>query len=312
MNISVVVPAYNEKGNIKNTVEELLSVFKSISEIDKFEIIVVDDHSSDNTFEVIKNINDPKIKCLRLSRRCGSHIALRAGVKESIGDVILCVSADGQDDPSCLKKMLDKWRSGNKIIWAFRRNRENEPWYIKKPARLFYKLLDYINRDAANSIDLSRADFCLLDRVVVNALNKCPEKNTSFFGLISWLGFKQDFVEYQRRIRRCGSSKWNLISRIRLALDWLIAFSGLPLKLISITGITVASFGFLYSIYIIINAIKGIPIPGWASIMVVILVIGGIQMIMLGVIGEYLWRNIEESRKRPLYFIEKDTSLEER
>lgn len=307
MNISIVIPAYNESEAIKDTIQELFATLNKIPAIKKIEIIVVDDNSRDNTFDIIKNIGDPSIKCLRLSRRYGSHVALRAGLREANGNVTLCISADGQDDPGCVERMLEKWRNGIKIVWALRKDRNNEPWHVRKTAQLFYGLINRINGDKIDSIDLSRADFYLLDRDVVSAINACPEKNTSLFGLIAWLGFNQDFVEYQRRPRRIGKSKWNFRRRLRLALDWIVAFSGLPLKIMSLIGIVVASLGFFYAIFIIINAIKGKPATGWASMMVVILVLGGIQMIMLGIIGEYLWRNIEESRNRPLYFIEKDT-----
>jgi dolichol-phosphate mannosyltransferase len=308
MKLSVVIPAYNEEKNIAFTLDELLATIDVFGDIKQTEIIVIDDHSADSTFNVVSAFAGKGVRCIRLSRRCGSHTALRAGTKEATGDAVLFISADGQDDPACLKNMLDKWRKGAKIVWALRKNRNDEPWHIRKTAKLFYKLLNWINGDRVDTIDLSRAGFYLLDREVVNAINSCLEKNTSLFGLITWLGFSHNFVEYERRQRKHGKSKWNFRRRLRLALDWIVAFSGLPLKIMSLIGIIVASFGFLYAIFIIIMAVKGRPATGWASMMVVILVLGGTQMIMLGIIGEYLWRNIEESRNRPLYFIEKDSS----
>lgn len=308
MKISIVVAAYNESGNIKATIQEFFSVLNKISDIEGIEIIVVDDHSRDNTFGLIKEMNDPRVKSLRLSRRCGSHIALRAGIKEATGSAVLCISADGQDDPNCFKEMLEKWRSGVSVVWALRKIRKGEPWYIRKPAELFFKLLLWLLNKEKIGIDLFRADFFLLDRSVVNAINACPERNTSLFGLILWLGFKQDSIEYNRRIRLSGSSKWSFRSRFNLAKDWIIAFSGLPLKIMPVFGFFVALSGFLYALYVILNAYLGNPIAGWSSIMVAVLFLGGVQMIMLGIAGEYLWRNLDESRKRPLYFIEKKTT----
>lgn len=308
MNISAVIPAYNESDNIKATVEEILAITGKRSDIDKFKVIVVDDHSYDNTYDIVNNIHDSRVSCLRLSRQSGSHTALRAGIKEADGDIVLCMAADGQDDPNCLEEMISRWNNGDKIVWALRKTRENESYFSRLFAQVFYWILFWTARSDLQGIELSRADFYLLDRVVVRAINSCGERNTSVFGLIVWLGFKQGFVEYERRKRKTGSSKWNFRSRLRLAKDWIIAFSGLPLKLMTVVGFLVAFVGFSYSLFLIISGIViGRPVQGWASTMVVILLLGGLQMTMFGIVGEYLWRNIDESRKRPLYFIEKST-----
>ncbi len=311
INLTVIIPAYNEKDNLRETIKELMQATESISDIDNFQVIVVDDHSSDDTYDIISQMKDPGIACIRLSRRSGSFTALRAGIAEAKGDAVLCISADGQDDPFSLKDMLDKWHGGANVVWALRKSRADEPFHIRIPSQLFYFLLNRFIGYHDSSIDMARADFCLLDKRVIDAVNTFHERNTSLFGLIAWLGFKQDFVEYDRRKRKRGESKWSFRSRMGFAKDWIVAFSGLPLKLTSIIGIIVASLGFLYSILIILLAFfGGIPVKGWPTTMVVILIIGGIQMIMLGIIGEYLWRNLDESRNRPLYLIEKRTSNE--
>lgn len=307
MKLSVVIPAYNESKNIKLTLEEILSISENISSVDKIQVVVVDDHSSDGTFDTIYGMNDARVSCIRLSRRSGSHTALRAGIREADGDAVLCICADGQDDPSSIPEMLQKWQNGANVVWALRKSRKNESWRIRIPATLFYKILSWIGGDRDREIDLDAADFWLLDRIVVDAVNTCIERNTSLFGLVAWSGFKQDFVLYVRRLRRHGKSKWNFRSRLRSAKDWIIAFSGLPLKLMPLVGFFIAMLGFFYAIYIIINYFTGNPVGGWSTTMVIILFLGGIQMIMLGIMGEYLWRNLEESRKRPLYFIEKKT-----
>ena len=287
--------------------EEILAITGKMHDIDKTEVIVVDDHSSDNTYDVVDNMNDSRVLCLRLSRQSGSHTALRAGFIESNGDFVMCLSADGQDDPNCLNQMLSKLYSGCNIVWALRKNRNNESMILRLFAKTFYKILLKLTGSEQSGIDLSRADFYILDRPVLDAIKSCSERNTSLFGLISWLGFKQEFVEYERRERMSGLSKWNFRSRLRLAKDWIIAFSGLPLKFMTVMGFFVAFMGFLYALYLISNFFLRHPTSGWSSLMVVVLVLGGLQMVMFGIVGEYLWRNLDESRKRPLYFIEKST-----
>ncbi|MBT6050249.1 MAG: glycosyltransferase [Candidatus Scalindua sp.] len=304
MNISVLIPAYNESDNIKHTIESVLAISRKIGKIDETQIIVIDDHSSDNTYEIAKKMN---VSCLRLSRRSGFHVAVRAGMMNVKGELALYISADGQEDISCLPEMLKKWRKGVQIIWAMRKDRDNESWYIRIPATLFYRILHHLLEDKNSHVNIEKSDFALLDRKVVDAINSCTERSTSFHGLLSWLGFRQDFVEYDRQERLSGKSKWSLRSRLRLAKDWIIAFSGLPLKLMTVVGFIVAFLGFLYALYLIVNFFLNIPPEGWSSLMVVILILGGMQMVMFGIVGEYLWRNLDEVRKRPLYFIEKST-----
>ena len=307
MKISVVIPAYNEALFIKNIIAEVINVIKGL-DIKDFEIIVVDDHSSDGTFELVKSLNYQGVRCCRLSKNSGSHIALRTGLFYSKGDVVLFIAGDGQDDPNCLGDMLKKWERGAKIVWALRQNRDDESLMIRWCARVFYWLVLRLVGEKNINIDLFRADFCLLDRIVVNAMNACNERNTSLFGLIVWLGFSHDTIEYKRRLRHSGSSKWTFKSRMRLAKDWIIAFSGIPLKLASYFGIIFALGGFVYSLCVLINAMSGkIPPTGWSSIIIAVLILGGIQMIMIGIIGDYLWQNLDETRQRPLFFIESIT-----
>lgn len=306
MKISFVIPAYNESGNITFCIKELLSTVDELPDIDEVQIIVVDDHSTDNTFGVVSRMNDSRILCLRLSRRSGSHTAIRAGLREANGDTVLSISADGQEDPGCLKQMLEKRNSGNRIIWALRKNRDNESPFLHLPAKIFYKTLFFLAGSGQVQVDMSRADICLLDKSVVSAINSCPERNTSLIGLIIWLGFKQDSVEYDRRERISGSSKWNFRSRMVFARDWIVAFSGIPLKFASAMGILIAILGMLYAVFVIINKLFfGGPVEGWSSLIVLVLVLSGMQLTILGIVGEYLWRNLDETRKRPLFFIEK-------
>jgi dolichol-phosphate mannosyltransferase len=306
--ISFVIPAYNESLNIQKTIEDIIDALKLSSNTSAFEIIVVDDHSSDDTFERVKNLNINEAHAIRLSRRSGSHTAIRAGIQEAHGDAVICISADGQDDPAIIPNMIEKWKQGAHIVWALRRSRHNEPWLISIPARIFYYLLHYMSPQQMShpSIDLSRADFYLLDKTATYAINACKESKTSLFGLIIWSGFNQDFVEYDRKARRYGQSKWNFSSRLNLAKDWIMAFSGLPLKIMMWLGVFFAVAGFVYALFIVFaHFLFGHSVKGWSSLIIAVLFLGGLNICMLGLIGEYLWRTLEESRKRPLYFIEK-------
>ena len=303
MKLSIVIPAYNEEKNIGSTIEEVISQAQVMQDV-TLEVIVVDDHSSDKTFEAVSTMRNPQVRVFRLSKRSGSHIAIRAGLAQAKGNAVVCISADGQDSPAAINAMLKKWQQGAKIVWALRKARQ-EPFISAACAKLFYKILKWLDKTNTSKIDFPRADFYLLDKKAVEALNGCPERNTSLFGLIAWLGFTQDYVEYDRRVRKSGKSKWDLQKRLLLAGDWIIAFSGLPLRLMSIIGFSIALLGFLYALFIIVGTLfTGNPVEGWASTMVVILMLGGLNIFMLGIVGEYLWRTLDESRKRPLYFVE--------
>ena len=310
MKLSVIIPAYNEADNIGDTIDEIQTVVASMgSSIVLSDIVVVDDNSTDETYDRIKDRGDESVRAIRLSRRSGSHVALRAGLDAVTGDVAICISADGQDDPGILSEMISSWEAGCDIVWALRKKRDNEPLLNRLFATLFYRALVWFGGTALTEIDLSRADFYLIDRKVVNAIKACRERNTSLFGLIIWLGFSQGYVEYERRSRKSGESKWNFKSRVQLAKDWIIAFSGVPLKLMTYVGFFIAGTGFLYALFVVTRSILyDSPLLGWPSIMTAILILGGGQIMMLGVMGEYLWRTLDESRDRPTYFVENDTN----
>lgn len=306
MFLSVVLPAYNEAQNLPEVLKELKAVLGKIQEISQYEIIVCDDHSSDNTYQALTSLGDPRLRIIRLSRRSGSHIALRAGLNAAQGEAALCLSADGQDDPHVLEEMIRRLKEGNHTVWAVRKKRE-EPFLQKLTALLFYRLLKWFF-EYDRRIDLANADFFLLHRKVVHAINHCREKNTSLFGLILWAGFKQESVTYERRERRSGKSKWNFKSKVRMMKDWIISFSGLPLKVISVLGMILACAGLLYALVIFILALGDYTTPGWAESFIVTLITSGTELIILGVIGEYLWKTLDETRQRPLYFIEEDSN----
>jgi dolichol-phosphate mannosyltransferase len=311
VDLQVVIPAYNEVAGILFFLKELTGILDSFEL--KWKILVVDDHSEDATFEQVVSLDDERVHCLRLSRNSGSHLALRAGLEQSDATMTLCIAADGQDDPHCLEEMIGKMEKGADVVWALREKRQGETPGYRWSARLFYVFLEKMVQRQNRSIDLNRADFFLLSRKVVAALMGCRERHSSLMGLLSWMGFRQEAVTYVRRERSAGHSRWNMQARVRLALDWLLSFSGLPLKMITLAGFIFALLGFIYTIVIFFNRFFNDRVPdGWSSLMVVVMILGGVQMIMLGIVGQYLWRTFDESKKRPLYFIEKSSfTLEE-
>lgn len=305
MKLSIVIPAYNEAENIPALYSELSRQIRAVPQVTDYEIIFVDDHSTDNTFDGIRTLGDKRVRAYRLSRRSGSHTAIRAGLHAASGEAVLCLSADGQEDPEVLKEMIARWNDGNQIVWGLRKNRQGESPLVRLPATIFYRVLKMAGAQHDTGVDLSRADFYLLDRVVVDALNACPERKTSLFGMINWMGFQNGWVEYERRSRRAGQSKWNFSARMNLARDWIMSFSGAPLTLVSWFGCVALASGLVCAGAILCRLLRGVPAGMDLTILCAVLMIGGVHMLALGIIGGYLWRGVEESRMRPLYFIER-------
>ena len=302
MNLSVIIPAFNEIDNIFFVLDELKEELAHSNFINTYEIIVVDDHSTDETFAKVKELNENNVSAIRLSKNSGSHNAIRAGLSICSGDAAFCLSADGQDDPRIINKMIPLLLDENaQVVWAKREN-NNEPFVSNILRFVFYLFLKLTTSNSL--INPATADYFLLGRKMINAINSCAESNTSLYGLISWLGFNQVSLLYTRRNRKRGKSKWNFRSRLKLANDWIISFSGVPLRLITYLGFGTSFIGLTYAMYIMALGIMELTTPGWAETIIITLFLGGVQMIMLGVTGEYIWRNLEESRKRPAFIIE--------
>lgn len=312
MKLSVVIPAYDESGNIGPTVEELCEAIAACAAVDQREIIVVDDHSRDGTFEAVAALGRCGVHCLRLSRRSGSHVALRAGLEAATGDAVLCVSADGQDSPAILGTMLERWTAGAQTVWGLRRGRSDEPWTVKMPSRLFYRVLRALAGDHGTDVDLSRADFFLVDRRVVEAMRACCERNTSLFGLLAWAGFRQEGVEYDRRQRRSGESKWAFRSRLRLATDWIFAFSNRPLRLLGTASWLLALAALAVGLVAALGLWRGPGADDPGHVAALVLLVGALQLAALRLAGDLVWRALDEARRRPLYFVERSTLPEAR
>jgi dolichol-phosphate mannosyltransferase len=302
--ISIITPCYREAENLPVLYQRIKGVMDATAY--DWELVVVDDHSPDRTFDVAAALakTDPRVRAVRLARNSGSHMACACGIELARGDAGVVMAADLQDPPEILPEILSHWRDGEQVVWACRRQREG----VGLVGRLFsfgyYKLLARLVPN--ETLPPQGADFFLLDRKVMDALSRCPESNFSILALILWLGFRQGQISYDKQARLHGRTGWNFTKKVRLVIDSIISFSHLPLRMISIFGLIVAAAGFLYAIYVAVSYFwVKVPVEGWSSLMVITLVLAGTQMIMLGVIGEYVWRTLHESRRRPRYNIER-------
>jgi glycosyltransferase involved in cell wall biosynthesis len=306
--LSVVVAAYNEEGNLPVLFERALAIDWAALRLEP-EFVFVDDHSTDRTPEILASYaaRDPRVKVLRFSKNFGSHKAFTAGLEHCTGDAAVILAADLQDPPETIPLLVEKWRSGAKVVWAVRGDREGESLATRLFSRLYYFLM---RRFAEVRPPRKGADFLLVDKAVVAELRAAPEKHTSLLSLIQWMGFDQAEITYSKAARLSGRSKWTLRKKVKLAIDSFVSFSYFPLRLASACGLAFALSGFLYAAITAVRAlVMGSPVQGWASLMCVLLIVSGVQLIMLGIVGEYLWRTFDETRGRPRFIIEKRINL---
>jgi polyisoprenyl-phosphate glycosyltransferase len=297
---SVVTPAHNEAENLPALFERLRHVLDPLGL--EWEWVIVDDHSSDATFSVAADLarRDPRVRCLRFSRNFGSHVAITCGLEHANGGCVVVMAADLQDPPETLPALLEQWRQGAQVVWAARDRREGEE--VGTLSRLYYLLMRRIV--GIPEMPATGADFFLIDRAIVKALQGFNEHNASLFALITWMGFRQATILYAKEPRVRGRSSWTLKKKLKLFADSITSFTYLPIRLMSYAGIVTALAGFAYAAFIFTHALAGRRVQGWSSLMVVVLVASGFQMLMMGVLGEYLWRALDESRRRPRYLIE--------
>ena len=309
MAVTVITPAFNEADNLSLLHEQVKRVMDNAG-LD-WEWIVIDDHSGDGTFSVLRDIAraEDRLRAYRFARNSGSHLAIRCGLDHARGDCAVVMAADLQDPPETIPLLVEKWKAGTDVVWAVREERLGESKRTLLFARLYYWLMRRVV--GLQSIPEHGADFFLIDRKVIDALGRFPESNTSIFALLSWMGFKQDSVSYVKRARTYGHTGWTFGRKVKLLLDSVTSFSYFPIRIMSVAGFCLASLGFLYALFVIVHAILRRPVPGWSSLMVAVLVIGGVQMLMMGILGEYLWRSLDESRRRPRFLIEASTEKTE-
>ncbi len=265
-------------------------------------ILFIDDGSEDNTLSILKQAcdSDHRMACISLSRNFGHQIAVGAGLRHAIGDLIAVLDADLQDPPELLSQFISQWREGFDVVYGIRANRKVS-WFLRACYSNYYRLL---NRTANIHIPRDAGDFALMDRKVVNVLTSLPEQRQFVRGLRGWVGFKQIGIKYARPARHAGKPSYNMKRLTRLALDGLLSFSSAPLRLSTWLGVGAAFLGFCYLLYALIVFMSGKDIPeGWTSTVVLILFLGGIQLIVLGILGEYLGRIFEEVKGRPHYLV---------
>lgn len=299
--ISLIVPMYNEGVNVDYFYDRITSVMEG--NCYRYEIICVNDGSKDDTLERLKKLSlkDVRFKVIDLSRNFGKEIAMSAGLKAADGDAVIPIDADLQDPPEIIPQLVEKWQEGYDVVYATRIERDGETFFKKFTAKYFYKFMRMMTR-----IDMPEdtGDFRLMSRQVVNALNQLPEHHRFMKGLFSWVGFKQTGIKYHRDARNAGVSSFNYWKLWNFALEGITSFSFTPLKLSSYIGFITAIFALMYLFFIIIRTILfGNPVPGYPSLMVAITFFGGVQLMFLGIIGEYIGRIYNESKRRPLYFV---------
>ncbi|MBI4867774.1 MAG: glycosyltransferase family 2 protein [Candidatus Wallbacteria bacterium] len=304
--VSIVVPVYYNEGSLPQLFERLREVTRE--QPWKAEFVFVDDGSKDGSFKRLAEFagEEPRARVVKLSRNFGSFTAIVAGLSHAAGDCCVVISADLQDPPELIPKMVSLWESGNEVVLATRANRD-DPWSQRLFSAIFYKLFRLL---AMSDMPEGGFDFVLIDRKAVDVLTETREKNTSLVGLILWLGFDRAVITYDRQQREHGHSMWTLAKKLKYFVDSFIAFTLLPLRLSAMLGVLVAAAAFVYAgVVLAAYFLYEIPVRGWPSLMIVTLGLGGVQLITLGVLGEYLWRSLDETRRRPLYVVQKTVGV---
>jgi dolichol-phosphate mannosyltransferase len=301
--LSVVAPLYNEEGNVAELVRRLRAAADAAPGIDAYEIVLVDDGSTDRTLELLRAhaAADPRIVVVRLSRNFGHQLAATAGLDIARGDAVVLIDADLQDPPELIPAMVERWRAGYDVVYAVRRNRSGESPFKVWTARLFYRTTRRLTKVA---IPVDAGDFRLMSRRVVDALTSIRERHRFIRGLVSWVGYPQTALEYDRDPRYSGSTKYPLSKMLRFAIDGITSFSDVPLRFASYFGFAVSAIAFVVAIVEIgIRIFTGYNLPGYTSTIFAILFLGGVQLIGIGILGEYVGRIYEEIKARPLYLL---------
>ena len=301
--VTILIPAYNEEEVLGFLFDRLDGLANSIKNY-KFEFLFVNDGSRDNTLEIIKSQakKDSRVSYINLSRNFGKEIAMIAGIDHVRGDAMVIIDADLQDPPELIPEMIKHWEEGYDDVYARRSSREGETWLKKKTSEMYYKIL----QSSTNiPIQIDTGDFRLLDRRCIDALKQFRESQRNTKAMFSWIGYKKKEILYNRDPRLAGTTKWNYRKLSNLAIDGITSFTTAPLRIATITGLLISAISFLYIIYLLVRPLFGVSTgAGYSSTLAVILFMGGVQMLFLGIIGEYIGRIFNETKNRPLYFIE--------
>ncbi len=307
--LSIIVPMYNEELAIDEMYSRIAGVLHDVEL--SYEIVMVDDGSRDNTLSKAKEIcsRDNRVRLIRFSRNFGHQIAITAGMDRARGQVIAIIDADLQDPPEVILKMIEKWKKGYQVVYGKRIKRKGENLLKRGTAAIFYRVL---RKMTAIDIPLDTGDFRLVDKKVVEQLRQMRERNRFVRGMVSWVGFKHCEIEYVREKRFAGKTKYPFKKMLKFAVDGMLSFSEIPLKLSSIFGFVCSALSFFLAVIAIVVKLS-FPekvIPGWASIFVASVFLGGIQLICIGILGEYLGRIYDEIKGRPLYIIDEEINFQ--
>jgi polyisoprenyl-phosphate glycosyltransferase len=300
--LSVVIPCFNEEEVISETIHQILAFADDVQGM-VVEIIFVDDGSKDRTLEILEDASslDPRVKVIGFARNFGHQLAVTAGIDFSHGNAVVLIDADLQDPPHVIHQMISKWREGFDVVYGVRTDRPGESAFKLASARAFYRLL---NRLSSTPIPLDTGDFRLMDRAVVDVLSAMPEKDRFIRGMVAWVGFKQYALPYRRAERFAGTSKYPLRKMLRFALDGIFSFSTKPLQMAVGFGFLSAGLSLVGIFYaLVLRLFTSIWVEGWTAIMIAVLFIGGVQLICLGILGEYVGRIYNEAKNRPLYIV---------
>ena len=303
MKLSIVVPVYYNEPNLGDTVPRLLALRDRIGGME-LEVVFVDDGSGDGSLPLLLQLRDRNPEVLRvvkLTRNFGAMAAVQAGMFEATGDCVGVISADLQDPPELFEEMLEHWRKGTKAVFAVRSDRQ-ESRVQKAFSAAYYAL---VRRWALPGYPRGGFDFFLVDRQVVDEVNRIREKNTNLMTLVFWLGYRPVMIPYVRRKREKGRSRWTLSKKVKLSVDTFVAFSYVPIRMLSVAGFLMAFASLSYGVLILVHwAFYGVPVAGWVPMMLILTFASGAQMTMLGVLGEYLWRTLDETRRRPQFVVD--------
>jgi dolichol-phosphate mannosyltransferase len=306
MKLSIIISCYFNEANLPLTTKELIENERNFPDDVSFEYVMVDDGSGDGTFAELlkfKNQFPEKVKVIKLSGNFGSYNALLAGMKYATGDCNVILAADLQDPPELIPHMLEHWRNGIKLVLCNRTDRK-DPFFSKVFAQVFQKL---IKKYALKNLPDGGFDFVFFDKQLKDQVLLMDEKNSNSLYLLVWMKYPYVTIPYTRRKRTVGKSRWTLSKKLKLFIDSFVAFSFLPIRLITISGFVLGIFALLYAMFILYNRMVGnIQVEGWTTFMLVFLSVSSFQMISLGVLGEYLWRTLDASRKRPTYIVDEE------